>query len=529
LAYKTDIYAWAPLDRQWIFIDAASGNILEKRDRIRYITVPGEAQCFYHGLQTIHVDSVAPIQFLLRDNSRADGIITLDLNGSSNIANAVDFVDTDNFWDTTTDFDHAAYDAHWATGLMFDYMLAEHNWNSYDNQGSAIRSYIHHSNNFNAAWTGTEVIYGDGDGTNFTPFTAAEVVGHEVMHAYSTSMFDFNFSNTETIALNEAYSDIFSVIVEHSISPSTANYILGDMITVNGQGVRSLENPNAFNHPDTYQGQFWNNANINGMAGVLNFCFYLLTQGGSGVNDNGDAYQVDALPMDEVADILFRSLSVYMTPNVDFADFRTWGIQSCIDLYGTCSEQEIQFTNACYAVGLGAAFEEPPTTEIQFSADPDVNEAIQFTSNASGAISWAWDFGDNSTSIEEMPLYIYQAIGTFEVVLMATYANGCVSSDTITIDISNTTSLQNIQLPDFTLFPNPASAYLRVEFSQPIEIDQVRVLNTLGQSMPSLQMQHISTTQLQLGLNELPIGVYILELQTVQGFAFYRKFYRLSP
>ncbi|MDA9774381.1 M4 family metallopeptidase [Saprospiraceae bacterium] len=520
-AYKTDMYTYAPLQRKWLFVDVRTGVVIEERERISHFTVPGEAHCYYHGIQTIMVDSLSPTEFILKDGSRGDGITTLDLNGEGDFNLAVDFSDTDNIWDTTTDLDHAALDVHWATGLMFDYMLDNHGWNSYDNQGAAVNNYIHHVNNFNALWTGSEVVYGDGNGTTFTPFTSAEVVGHEFMHAYSTNMVDFNFSDTETRAINESLSDIFSVIVEFTISPSTANYILGDLITTSGEGIRSLEDPKSFDHPDTYLGQFWNEFDINGMAGVPNYCFYLLTQGGSGTNDNGDAYSIEAISMADAGDIIFRSLSTYMTPSVDMIDFRTHGIQACIDLYGPCSEQERQFTNACHAVGLGNAYVGPPLTEIQFEGELLVDGTIEFTSNTTDAVSWDWNFGDSNSSIEEMPTHMYETMGDYEVILSATYEGNCVMTDTSYVTIVGSSNVGNTAVPNFKVYPNPAQNIFFVEYSTPQNISKVSLLNTLGQKYEIANYKYITQNKIEIQANNLADGIYFLKLITAHNKTYY--------
>ncbi len=524
-AYKTDLFAFSPHLRKWLYIEVATGEIVAERNQITHITVPGEAHCFHHGLQTIMVDSLGPNEFVLRDYSRGNGIVTRDLNGGSDFNAAVDFVDDDNVWDTTTDFDDAALDVHWATGLMYDYMLEAHSWDSYDNQGAVINSYIHHSNNFNANWNGSGMQYGDGNGTLFNPLTAAEVVGHEFMHGYSSTIVGWNNSNMETASLNEAYSDIFSVIVEFNKSPSTANYLIGDMVTVSGEPLRSMEDPKSLNDADTYQGENWSATNLNTNAGVYNFCFYLLTQGGEGTNDNGDSYSVAPIPMADAADIFFRALSVYMTPNAIFPDVREHGIQACIDLYGPCSEQEIQFTNACYAVGIGSEYAGPPITQINFTGDTDVDESIAFTSNATMASSWVWNFGDGNTSNEEMPSHVYQTMGDYEITLAATYNGGCVMTDTINITIGDITSTQDLAPVALSIFPNPAHQWISVEVNTDAAPSQFRVINALGQVMPLVRYEQLSAQSYQLALDHLPRGIYLLELEWEDRSVGYQKFY----
>lgn len=525
--YKVDLFTYEPLLRQWLYIDTQSGEVVAERNRISHITVPGEAHCYYHGVKTVMVDSVGPSLFNLRDYSRGSGIVTLDLNGGSNLNAAVDFIDEDNVWDTTSDNDHAALDAHWASSQIYDYMLEVHNWDSYDNQGSLVHNYVHHSTNTNAAWVGDGMVYGDGDGSFFNPLTAAEVVGHEFMHGYSEGLAGWGGGGggMETFALNEGFSDIFSVIFEHHFSPSTANYLIGDMVSVTGQAIRNMEDPKSLQDPDTYLGEFWNPSAGHKNANVLSYGFYLLTQGGFGTNDNSDDYSVSSISMTDAADILFRTLAIYLSPSANFADVRTHGIQSCIDLFGSCSYQEIQFTNAMYAIGLGDKYVGPPLTEIALTGDPLVNEVLTFSSNASMASTWAWDFDDGNTSTEEMPAHSYSSSGTYQVILDATYPNGCIMSDTLFVNVNLPNKVNEIPSYQISLYPNPAQENIYLEYLGRQQLINARLVNVLGQSFNKLEYRNISSTTYEIKLESIPAGVYFVELTFADGSSALKKFY----
>ena len=58
------------------------------------------------------------------------------------------------------------------------------------------------------------------------------------------------------------------------------------------------------------------------------------------------------------------------------------------------------------------------------------NQATVFTDSTQGPVtSWAWDFGDNTTSASQNPTHQYSSSGTFTTTLIVTTAGGC--SDTI--------------------------------------------------------------------------------------------------
>ena len=52
---------------------------------------------------------------------------------------------------------------------------------------------------------------------------------------------------------------------------------------------------------------------------------------------------------------------------------------------------------------------------------------VQFNDASNGALSWNWIFGDGSTSTQKNPVHTYNA-GVFDVMLIATFPNGCVDT-----------------------------------------------------------------------------------------------------
>lgn len=61
-----------------------------------------------------------------------------------------------------------------------------------------------------------------------------------------------------------------------------------------------------------------------------------------------------------------------------------------------------------------------------------LSTAINFSSQASSAISWNWLFGDGSTSIQQNPSHVYAQPGIYTVSLITSNQLGC--SDTVIID-----------------------------------------------------------------------------------------------
>lgn len=440
LAYKFDIYAQAPLYRANVYVDAITGEVIAEDGIIHHADTPGTAETAYSGSQPIIGDSFAG-QFRLRDGSRGLGVRTFDLNQAYGYGGAVDFMDADNIWDNVNpDQDEYAGDAHWGTEMCYDYFNDIHLRNSIDDAGFQLNSYVHYGVNYvNAFWDGTRMTYGDGNGAPYTPLTSLDIAGHEITHGLTNFTANLIYFG-ESGALNESFSDIFGTAIENFARPGDWDWLLSADI---GASFRSLENPNLFGHPDTYFGTNWaslvgpDNGGVHSNSGVQNFWYYLLVSGGVGTNDNGDAYTVEALGFESASAIAFRNLTVYLTDGSDHPDARFFAIQSAIDLFGECSIEEKETTNAWYAVGVGPEY--VSTVDGDFSATigcfPDGEvDFLDGSATVAGVLdTWAWDFGDGGTSPDANPTHTFADIGIYPVELTVTNDLGC--EDVFLLDI----------------------------------------------------------------------------------------------
>jgi len=441
LAYKFNIYAHEPLSRYEIYVDASNGDILFKNSLIHTINVKGTATTGYSGKQDINTDSVNANQFRLRQTVSGNGVNTFNMQNGINYGNAVDFTDSNNVWNNVNlQLDQYATDAHWGAEQTYDFYKSNFNRNSINNNGFALNSYVHFSNNFaNAFWDGQRMTYGDGNAF-VDPFQALDVVGHEITHGLTNFSANLIFHG-EQGALNESFSDIFGTAIEFHGRSNRANWTVGEDI---GFTLRSMSNPNSFGDPDTYRGTNWkttvgctpSNQNdqcgVHSNSGVQNFWFYLLVNGGSGTNDNNQSYSVNALGMDTAAAIAFRNLTVYLSRFSDYEDARFYSIQSAVDLYGPCSAPVASVTDAWHAVGIGNAYIPGVISDFN-SADTISCEApfrVNFENQSNNGLSFFWDFGDNQTDTFRNPVHTYNKDGKYDVKLIAD--GGSCGADTIT-------------------------------------------------------------------------------------------------
>ena len=364
LAYKFDIYSYEPIARAYVYVDAKSGKIVAKHNRIHHIDVPASGSTLFNGTQSFVADSAVTDTFYLKQTTNGNGIETYSANNQWGWWWITDIKTVDkNTWE-----DRTAVSAHWGAEQTHDYYLTKHGRNSYDGAGSKIISYVHIGVNYiNAFWNGVSMNYGDGDSTvgpGYAPLVALDICGHEITHGVTTSSANLIYEK-ESGALNESFSDIFGEAVERNATGSN-NWQLGTDIGVNASGaIRSMDNPNAFNDPDTYGGTYWldpvgcipnpnlnDNCGVHINSGVQNKWFYILSEGESGTNDNGYNYNVTGIGFDKAAAIAFRNLTVYLTPTSTFKDARLGSIAAAEDLYGVASTEANAVDSAWKAVGV---------------------------------------------------------------------------------------------------------------------------------------------------------------------------------
>lgn len=404
LAYKFDIYATKPLSRGDLYIDAQTGKALFYNAAIKHLNdnvharkvsssksadkettssskktiVAANAETRYSGTQTIQT-TLSGSSYILLDGTRGSGIQTYNSARTATYP-TTNFTDADNNWTAAeynnTNKDNGALDAHWGAEMTYDYWSAVHGRNSYDDAGAKIKSYVHYnliaagySSNNNAFWNGSVMTYGDGSGTGgFDILTSLDVAGHEIGHAVCTYTANLAYQK-ESGAMNEAFSDIWAACIEYRAAPTKSTWLVGEDIERRSGHValRSMSNPKSEGQPDTYGGTNWISVSctptssndycgVHTNSGVFNHWFYILSVGKTGTNDIGSSYNVTGIGIDKAAKIAFRLEDVYLTSNSTFANARTSGIQSAIDLYGAGSAEVIATTNAFYAIGVGAAY-----------------------------------------------------------------------------------------------------------------------------------------------------------------------------
>lgn len=304
MAYKFNIYAAQPLNRQYVYVDAKDGRIVFYDMIIKHLdgdrkmsagrklydgnavkTIPqnyvqqnmsvvkpspvfGTGYALYSGVQFFSAEEVAPGQNRLMGHTQANNTEFWTANANHKTAplspaDVTEFIDADADWGETeyTDTTSAAVAVHWGTEKILDYWWETHARKSLDNDNMGVASCVHYDQRYpNAFWNGSAIFYGDGtqDAAYMNAVVSIDISAHELGHAICQFTSNLVYKR-ESGALNEGFSDIWGACIDNYINKNFAGFnkkpfLIGDEIMQNGrEALRDLAAPTNFLQPDTYQ------------------------------------------------------------------------------------------------------------------------------------------------------------------------------------------------------------------------------------------------------------------------------------
>jgi bacillolysin len=376
------------LDVREYFVDAASGLVL-----LDYSDVQTQAGIVGPGTGVLGDPKKVSARstsggYITNDALRPPAsLITYDLKG--NTARVLDYLngrlilgtsdiafDSDNTWT-----DGAIVDAHAYTGLTYDYLWRRFNRRGLNDHNIITRAIVHPAARNSTAgdrvanplffanaayYGGGVVVYGVGlpDGVtsggrswNHT-VAAIDIVAHELTHgvtAYSSGLLYRN----ESGALNESFSDIIGTSVEFYFQQAgsgtqRADYLAGED-AVKPSGLRSLEDPGLFGHPDHYNRRFTgttDNGGVHTNSAISNHAFYLAIEGGTNRTSGLSVQGVGGANREQIERVFYRAFTQMLPADATFSIARAATIQAAHDLYGENSTATRAVTEAWTAVGV---------------------------------------------------------------------------------------------------------------------------------------------------------------------------------
>ena len=493
VAYVFDIDV-SLIERWRISIDARTGQVINKVSLVHNCFTEKERKSpprpygvgtgltNYYGTLPIRIEKFDDGSSRLIGQTMNGGQIeTYNYNNASVLAWIFGFnVPVYNFYSSTTEYNEpyqkVAVSVQWAAEQSYEYYFKTHNRNSYDNFGSSIRSYVHVDVGLNNAfWSRNTLLFGDGSNNN--PLVELDVVAHELTHGVTQYEAQLQYYG-ESGALNESFSDIFGKAIEFNTFGDTATWQLAKYYRTGG--LRDFSNPNLKNQPDTWLGDMWytgyeDNGGVHYNSGVQNFWYYLLCEGGNGVNDNEEKYTVNAIGMDAASKIAYRNLTEYLSYYSDYLDSRIGSLLATDDLYGKNSTIYEEVNNAWDAVGV---IDEPIITGLSLFDITATTVKIKGTLVPRGStVSYHFEYGPTTAYGSSSPSYQYidkvegtltglQSQTRYFVRLVATNENGSSYSTTEfttislaplvkikqTVDVTETTAILYGQINPNSLF-----------------------------------------------------------------------------
>ncbi|HEY5944952.1 MAG TPA: M4 family metallopeptidase [Kofleriaceae bacterium] len=351
LAWRTDVRGSMVHDT--VYVDAISGEIVARHPHIQ----PAKSRSIFSGGDVVD-ESVPSTQVGSEGTAPTDTVA------------------------------RTAYDN---TGTTYDCYSTLFARDSFDNAGAELVSYVHITQNggpfLNAFWDGMEMVYGDGDGSQYGEFVRAlDVTAHELTHAVTERSAGLTYQ-VESGALNEATSDILGATCEafKAGAVSANTWKVGEDIYTPGtpgDALRYMNNPtldapiynNQYSSTDYYperlklpSGAVPDDTNDYGYvhlnSGIPNLAFYLLAQGGTHPRSK-TSYSVVGIGIDKASRIWYRALNNYFTSNTTFAQARTATEMAANDLYPGPTKTAVSMAWATVGVGTAPIDNSPPTVAI---------------------------------------------------------------------------------------------------------------------------------------------------------------------
>jgi hypothetical protein len=150
--------------------------------------------------------------------------------------------------------------------------------------------------------------------------------------------------------------------------------------------------------------------------------------------------------------------------------------------------------------------------QIQTIVNTVVVSGMQMTANQSSA-TYQWiDCKNGNALINGATAQSYTAPNDGEYAVIIT-RNGC--SDTSNCITINNADIENLNLVNVQLYPNPVVSILTVDFGQPINLDVIELTDALGRIIQTFK--NFNGNQIHIDLEKESDGVYFLNLNLDQN------------
>lgn len=460
-------------------INAHTGAIIEKWDSLMTENAIGNGKSQYSSAVSLNTNSVSS-GFELRDLTRpvSGGNVIYNLDHSTSGTGTL-YTNATNTWGDGANFKEdpepttsangqtAAVDAAYGLQAAWDMYKNVFGRNGINGEGKPTYARVHYDNAFdNAFYSDYCMCITYGDGTKLQTLTSLDVAAHEFSHGVCMTTAGLIY-NKESGGLNEANSDIMGAMAEFytrgangkgSVIPDTGGtWTQGEQITTPAfpLKMRFLYKPSK----DGKSADAWSptlqNLNVHYSSGPMNRAFYFLSQGATKTGETASSYLPNGMVgigNDKAAKIWFRALTVYMTPDTNYAGARIACIQAVRDLFPVSGAEEIAVWNAFAGINVGTVWsgaDAPPTVTVSKTGDKGMLTFSATASDDKGVVKV--DFlldgalvGTSSATPYTMSYdSLMQDDGSHTLVAKATDTTGQYTNATMTFTINNGQLVRN--------------------------------------------------------------------------------------
>ncbi|MCU1506157.1 MAG: Peptidase thermolysin [Microbacteriaceae bacterium] len=230
---------------------------------------------------------------------------------------------------------------------------------SIDDNNLPLDASVHYGRDYdNAFWNGTQMVFGDGDGTVFRGFTSSlSVIGHELTHGVTQYSANLEYQG-QSGALNESISDVFGALVEQRAlrqGAAEASWLIGAGLftdQVQGVALRSMMAPGTAYDDDVlgkdpqpasmsgYRETTDDNGGVHLNSGIPNHAFYL-----AAIELGGNAWE-------RAGQIWYDTITGSLPETADFSVFAGRTADAAAARYGADSVERRAVAAAWRKVGV---------------------------------------------------------------------------------------------------------------------------------------------------------------------------------
>lgn len=397
LCWRMFIYSSTPMGRWEYFVNAKTGDVVFKANRIM------EADDIGTGIGVMgdtrdHIDTdYTGSTYQMRDYTRRannnphghDGQMGAASYIQTNIASSSlpgsIATDADNFWDDATT-QRPAVDGQVYTGLVYDYLLSHLGRNGFDDNGSTMLTSVNYSaeGDNNAYWNGNQIVIWSWSSGWRSLAGCPDVIAHEWGHAVTEHESNLVYQ-LESGALNESFSDMLGAAFEFAYPEyDTGDWGMGENGRTTGVPFRDMENPHNYSDPDYYgtSDPYWidvegctpsyynDYCGVHTNSGVGNKWYFLLSDGGV-----HHSVTVTGIGAQNAILIAYQANAYYWTSNADYHEAALGTISAANDL-DPSGAWALQVSNAWNAVGVstpGPTFSFEYPDGIPSIVSPDIS------------------------------------------------------------------------------------------------------------------------------------------------------------